>query len=1321
MNCVLALPAQKERNVIESERKRGSKKRKPHQGDIEEKVGSDLYSYGCDIGFVGDKLLSDGKIQSKQKMKKTVEDEQQENANDTEASKFILKRSEPHIYSREKIDQELCSYGCGIGFVEDKLLEEGNIKSKDKKKKKVVDHRLQEDDFALGFVEDKLLVDGIIKSKDKRKKKFADNKLLKNGDDIETNNFILKKHDLQGDSRETIHPDSCFHGSDIGFVEDNLLVDGKFKSRKKNKTKKAVKDKLSENGDDAETGKFLLKMRDSQSDYMDTVDSGFCCYAKSLDKESKSYPIALPAFGRLLGDKLEEDGCAVQKNQLGREGYVDSVYLSAVSRDIFEDKLNENGNEFKSIGIKSEKKKSNSQKTVSESTKARKVSPYFQIENVKKTVELDAPDNGENDFDIVASVGTCRYMVQDREEGNKDKIAIAKNKSKCKCRYKKLLSVEHDPIQKNSPSIQSDNEKKVNAYSRCCETESIASPSIGSSFLGDKTLADGNEMENGTTKLKKVKAFRNKLRENGNDAQTRNVNSMKTDSVIQNNTTLRVEYDSHFFHNDIAEMITGNSLNMKSRSESIALPVCGHSIENNLEGELGGEKIKQHGLDSCIDPLLFTVASGDFEEWRENGNGIGTLKVESQKKRKFSGQKTAAKHGKVPKVSPYFQNDKKTMSVEALEHENDFDSIANSGDNITIENFKFQGKRTSAKNKTVQHVQVQKVSPFSQSNNGKKVDHSGDFEEWCENGNGMETPKVESKKKRKSSFQKTAEKHGKVPKVSPYFQNDEKTVNVEALEHENDFDSIANSGDKIAIENFKFQGKRTSAKNKIVEHAEVQKVSPFSQSNNGKKVDFGSCCYDREIGFSALSSTGVDFLEDKLPEDRDVSESLEVNGNDTNAYVNTKNMKFVAPKTVVQVGVRYVSPYFQNDNGKKFNVQPLKKEIKSESMVIPTFGNLMEDKLMENNAGKNVIQQVLETHADSVALIASSENLSEDEPQNIGNEIQTYKIESMKGKSNSTKTAQDHAKARKVSPYFQNDSEKTVNEKFHGLESDIDSVALMGTCTFGDKIPIEMFKYEGNRTSEREVSTEHAQIQKVSPFFQSNNVKKVRAESCCAGGMLLEHKLLRDGNVIENGLTNIKKKTISNKRQGNENDTNSKVKPKKTKPLVQKNVANDIRYVSPYFHNDSGKKINVKTKPLVQKNVAHAIRYVSPYFHNDSGKSIIVKPLHEEGKLESIALHAAENFVEDKWEENKSSCSEKSIEIKKNLSASEKWDEAYKRKTPDNAWKPPRSATVLIQEDHAHDPWRVLVICMLLNRTSGRQVSIICIIIICMHNLRCLA
>ncbi|XP_010528791.1 PREDICTED: methyl-CpG-binding domain protein 4-like protein [Tarenaya hassleriana] len=55
------------------------------------------------------------------------------------------------------------------------------------------------------------------------------------------------------------------------------------------------------------------------------------------------------------------------------------------------------------------------------------------------------------------------------------------------------------------------------------------------------------------------------------------------------------------------------------------------------------------------------------------------------------------------------------------------------------------------------------------------------------------------------------------------------------------------------------------------------------------------------------------------------------------------------------------------------------------------------------------------------------------------------------------------------------------------------------------------------------------------------------------------------------------------------------------------------------------------------------------------------------------------------------------------LSRAQKVDEAYMRKTPDDMWVPPRSQYNLIQEDHWHDPWRVMVICMLLNRTSGAQ------------------
>nr|KYP57120.1 Methyl-CpG-binding domain protein 4 [Cajanus cajan] len=243
----------------------------------------------------------------------------------------------------------------------------------------------------------------------------------------------------------------------------------------------------------------------------------------------------------------------------------------------------------------------------------------------------------------------------------------------------------------------------------------------------------------------------------------------------------------------------------------------------------------------------------------------------------------------------------------------------------------------------------------------------------------------------------------------------------------------------------------------------------------------------------------------------------------------------------------------------------------------------------------------------------------------------------------------------------------------------------MRTCTFGDKIPIENFKYEGKRASTKDETAEHAQIRKVSPSFQSYIVKKDGAESRCldseigshalpsTGGRLLEHKLLEDGNVLENGKINFKKRAISNKLRENGNEaTTSKIKSKKTKPIVQKNVAHGIRYVSPYFHNDNGKKINVK-------------------------------PLVKHSKSESIDLHAFENSAEDQLEVNTSSCSEESIEIKRKLSALEIWDEAYKRRTPDNTWKPPRSATGLIQEDHIHDPWRVLVICMLLNRTTGRQ------------------
>ncbi|KAI3870966.1 hypothetical protein MKX03_029372 [Papaver bracteatum] len=57
------------------------------------------------------------------------------------------------------------------------------------------------------------------------------------------------------------------------------------------------------------------------------------------------------------------------------------------------------------------------------------------------------------------------------------------------------------------------------------------------------------------------------------------------------------------------------------------------------------------------------------------------------------------------------------------------------------------------------------------------------------------------------------------------------------------------------------------------------------------------------------------------------------------------------------------------------------------------------------------------------------------------------------------------------------------------------------------------------------------------------------------------------------------------------------------------------------------------------------------------------------------------------------------------LTAAERKCEAFQRKTLDNTWKPPVSPFKLLQEDHYEDPWRVIVICMLLNVTTGVQVK----------------
>ncbi|PHU25267.1 hypothetical protein BC332_03599 [Capsicum chinense] len=196
----------------------------------------------------------------------------------------------------------------------------------------------------------------------------------------------------------------------------------------------------------------------------------------------------------------------------------------------------------------------------------------------------------------------------------------------------------------------------------------------------------------------------------------------------------------------------------------------------------------------------------------------------------------------------------------------------------------------------------------------------------------------------------------------------------------------------------------------------------------------------------------------------------------------------------------------------------------------------------------------------------------------------------------------------------------------------------------------------------------------VSPYFVNSRngeteMEKGRSVACVTKGNGKRDKTSRTKDRVvspyfvnsKNGETEMKKgRSVARVTKGNrKSDKKSRTKG---------------RVVSRYFANSTvGEEINVgkdRPKPL-KKNCLNE-RKVSPYFQSAQ---------REKKK------------------------SEKGSKVRKPcLTASQKRAEAYLRRTEDNTWVPPRSPFNLLQEKHAHDPWRVLVICILLNCTTGLQV-----------------
>ncbi|KAL6562720.1 hypothetical protein OROGR_003727 [Orobanche gracilis] len=154
------------------------------------------------------------------------------------------------------------------------------------------------------------------------------------------------------------------------------------------------------------------------------------------------------------------------------------------------------------------------------------------------------------------------------------------------------------------------------------------------------------------------------------------------------------------------------------------------------------------------------------------------------------------------------------------------------------------------------------------------------------------------------------------------------------------------------------------------------------------------------------------------------------------------------------------------------------------------------------------------------------------------------------------------------------------------------------------------------------------------------------------------------------------------------------------------NVKTEERIVMENGETACNIKATTRVKPSC-KGDRKEVRVVSPYFANSEAEEEVRIKLWE---IESKKTRVDENAVSLGGSNNKSNVQSRNPKRKGKactpvLTAAQKRDEAYEKKTPDNNWTPPRSPFNLLQEDHAFEPWRVLVICMLLNQTTGVQVG----------------
>ena len=398
-------------------------------------------------------------------------------------------------------------------------------------------------------------------------------------------------------------------------------------------------------------------------------------------------------------------------------------------------------------------------------------------------------------------------------------------------------------------------------------------------------------------------------------------------------------------------------------------------------------------------------------------------------------------------------------------------------------------------------------------------------------------------------------------------------------------------------------------------------------------------------------------------------------------------------QAIARVDVRKVSPYFANEGGPK-----VEETIRNKNSVISKHSRGDGDPRKDKKRGKRKDDRISKECTKSNEILGFEKAVLIDEDVGL--------TEGFDGNAKGRRNDSRHY-TRDFHKMVVKDEEREMEDEEQKME--LDYKIKRRTSPFEGSLQNEDLKLEdvlsqytyrshdmtkNGKNGQHDEEQEKKCSEKLSFPFEMTNNSSVLPDD---GSRNLAGKVENEAVILPNIHTNLKEEQVLQNGLEIGKVSHSKWRRRNEKQQAIAHV--EIRKVSPYFWRSTGQVVRndgdgtKKMKPPRRCARTHATSVrVSPYF-----QKISKKEENEDGHL----LEGSNGY-------------KKPVAIRTVLSSSEKLDDAYRRKSPDNMWKPPRTTPGLLQERHAHDPWRVLVICMLLNRTSGFQVFLL---IKCLFNM----